>query len=796
IYKLHRPLPSSVIQSELWTRTKERYPRNRVVVVSIEDLRRLDAPISRGLSWERTALETIWHLRNNDHFSELCAIPHLIVRLGLDGAIYWGLRQPGAEGHDATLIYDAQTIEGVSDEACDGSMVGYGSAFTAALTSHLARCVEPVLLSGGDLQVQKEHVVAGIKLGITASRSLLKNGFGTPKTGPHDTEWDKAPTKCKQEPQYPGGELFTDRSAQDLPFSDAAIPMIPGAKESDRGYWRLLESKFSGKSRLLTHAVGTLARRSSPLTTEEVSKLSMRRQVGASQPVSDDPREFWRQPEFDAVLEASTLLNAVPIASFGKHLKTYDRREIEHLRALYSLLAEYSRNRKPVRPLSVAVFGPPGAGKSFGVKAVAAELARRQPSRPLQDLTFNLSQYDSPGQLSEAFHLVRDVSLKGKLPLVFFDEFDSRLNRVQLGWLRYFLAPMQDGEFLDKGEIHPIGPAIFIFAGGTSSTYAEFARPLTLPSDDPEWKRFRTVKAPDFLSRLRGALDIPGLDLNAPYDPYGPAENLPSREAVLLRRAMILAHQVKTKAAHLLDSNGTLQISDAALSALIQLPGFVHGNRSFEAILDMSRLTDADRLQPSCFPADSHVELHANPGHLNQLLGTYQFTADEHQKIAAAIHEAYRQKELERIYPDGSIPDDAKLPPNLKAWKDLSTEFRGSNLEQAEHIPFKLRAAGLWFRKRPAAAGERTPPPPAELPDHVIERIARSEHDRWVTERRKQGWIAARGQDRKHRDDALKHHNCLFRWEELDDDIQQKDRDAVTDIPIYLAAAGFELIDQ
>ncbi len=56
-------------------------------------------------------------------------------------------------------------------------------------------------------------------------------------------------------------------------------------------------------------------------------------------------------------------------------------------------------------------------------------------------LEFNLSQFSGPEEIIDALHRVRDVVLSGKIPLVFWDEFDSRLKDQDLGWLRFFLSP-------------------------------------------------------------------------------------------------------------------------------------------------------------------------------------------------------------------------------------------------------------------------------------------------------------------------------------------------------------------
>ena len=80
--------------------------------------------------------------------------------------------------------------------------------------------------------------------------------------------------------------------------------------------------------------------------------------------------------------------------------------------------------------------------------------------------SFNLSQFRSPEDLVHAIHVVRDMILKAQVTLVFFDEFDSAFEG-ELGWLKYFLAPMQDGVFRDGETLLRIGKCFFVFAGGT-----------------------------------------------------------------------------------------------------------------------------------------------------------------------------------------------------------------------------------------------------------------------------------------------------------------------------------------
>ena len=167
----------------------------------------------------------------------------------------------------------------------------------------------------------------------------------------------------------------------------------------------------------------------------------------------------------------SKVMDLVPVGKWAK-LITIDRSEIESFQSIRNLILQYIKNPSVLNPLCISVFGPPGSGKSFGVKQLAASID----SDAIKDITFNLSQAGNPDALPMMFHKIRDEVLKGKIPLVFFDEFDITLQNQQFGWLKYFLAPMQDGEFRDGEGMHPIGRSIFIFAGGTCQNFNEFKK--------------------------------------------------------------------------------------------------------------------------------------------------------------------------------------------------------------------------------------------------------------------------------------------------------------------------------
>ena len=279
----------------------------------------------------------------------------------------------------------------------------------------------------------------------------------------------------------------------------------------------------------------------------------------------------------------SVLLQS-PVAEFGK-LRTVDRKEIETFHNSRNLILEYLSKKNIKEPLSIAVFGPPGSGKSFGVTQIAKTI-----SDDIEPIKFNLSQFQSLSDLFSAFHIIQSTSLTGKTPLVFFDEFDSDLDSVPYGWLKYFLSPMNDGSFKQGEIIHPIGKCIFVFAGGRNKTFEEF-------DNDKDKDK---VKGEDFISRLRGYIDIAGIDKKQDHD-----------SLYMIRRAMVLRSILERKAKNIF-LGSEANIDPSVLNALIKVPKYKHGARSMEAIIEMSIFSNMRHFERSSLPSSEQLKLHVN----------------------------------------------------------------------------------------------------------------------------------------------------------------------------------------
>ncbi len=293
-------------------------------------------------------------------------------------------------------------------------------------------------------------------------------------------------------------------------------------------------------------------------------------------------------------------------------LRVFSEEEFLQLSALKELMSRYLKLAEPPRPLCVAVFGQPGAGKSFGVEQIYLALKAEHPTLlPLDwkmTTSINLTQVGSPEELAcrlepESVEVRKEKKdPMERVPFVFFDEFDAPLRGRPLGWLSFLLAPMQDGTFLSKGEVRTLKRAIYVFAGGTVHTMESFA--------EREDADFRAAKGPDFVSRLRGHLNVLGPNHTQERD---------LRRALLIREGCERVERARLGEENCKTPRKPMRALDPALvDALLNVGRFRHGARSIHAILEMAAAGASPDvpLQREHLPSDHLLDQHADLGPL------------------------------------------------------------------------------------------------------------------------------------------------------------------------------------
>lgn len=546
-------------------------------------------------------------------------------------------------------------------------------------------CLTAALVREVLLDPAQPKLDRGIGAGIAAARRLHRDGYE--ERGPGRLELG-----------FPLASVVEELTAGRAPLQAVAVPDPTEAT----GYWTILADRCTGD----------LAAKAAEITREGPEQA----------------------------------LAGVPLGRFA-NLVTADRSEIEAFHSVAALIGEYAQDPRP-GPLSIGVFGPPGSGKSFGVKQVSRAVADGRVSEPIE---FNLAQLRSPDDLIDAFHLVRDKALSGQIPLVFWDEFDTTLQGQPLGWLRYFLAPMQDGEFRQGQITHPIGASIFVFAGGTCARVEDFGRTL-------DEETFRQAKGPDFASRLKGFVDVLGPNPQGTDDPY-----------YVIRRAILLRSILRRNAPQLFDGD-RLRIDGGVLRAFLETTEFQHGARSLEAVVATSHLTGSSVYERSSLPPAPQLDLHVDAQDFLALVQRPDLEGPLLERLAEAAHQVYEAGLHEAG--DGPRP----------VYDELSEFQKAENRGNVRDIPAKLALVGCVMV--PASVE----PVPAVLTDDEIDALAREEHERWLRDLGP-GWRHGTPTDK-----ARKLHEAYLPWDELPQDQRDKDRTLVRELPTILHRAGYAMV--
>jgi len=336
LLKMARPMA----QGALWDHLHKNCADRLIVVMTVNDLRLTEVQISRELSWERTAQDVAWELVHNPRVNALSRCAHVVISFDTAGAVLLS-RSPaenqGPSGRAASncrLFFDPTVIEGMWGQQHPGGMIGYTSCLAAGVVRQLM------------LSPDQPNLEQGIQSGLAAVRTLHLEGYGVRGT--------RAPEARLAFPtELIAAELAKDRASFAVAEVQDPVRFLTQPAEVEKarepGFWTILEDRYTG-------------------ALDQVAQ----------------------QIALDG---ADAVLRDVPLGQFGA-LLTVDRREIESFRSIRALVSEYCRQPRQRHPLSIAVFGAPGSGKSFGITEVASSLLPGQ----IKPLEFNLSQFSDPGR--------------------------------------------------------------------------------------------------------------------------------------------------------------------------------------------------------------------------------------------------------------------------------------------------------------------------------------------------------------------------------------------------------------
>jgi RyR domain len=148
----------------------------------------------------------------------------------------------------------------------------------------------------------------------------------------------------------------------------------------------------------------------------------------------------------------------------------------------------------------------------------------------------------------------------------------------------------------------------------------------------------------------------------------------------------------------------------------------------------------------------------------HQVMATRRRIIDGSLDIGAAIAHEHYNKGLGKK----EAMSMRELQAAMRDWTEVLETYRAANRAVADAAMIKLWDAG-W---RPARKGEKGDTAPT-IPAPLLEKMARTEHDRWVAERLMSGWRPVTAGEK--RDNELMAHDKLIGWDSLNEADREND---------------------
>jgi voltage-gated potassium channel Kch len=147
------------------------------------------------------------------------------------------------------------------------------------------------------------------------------------------------------------------------------------------------------------------------------------------------------------------------------------------------------------------------------------------------------------------------------------------------------------------------------------------------------------------------------------------------------------------------------------------------------------------------------------------------------EAMAQEVHASYIE--------DRADEEDEGTRPADRPWDTLSPEMREQNRAHVDGMERQLESVFLAIDTETDWDA-----PQMQLSETQVETMAVLEHDRWMAQRRGDGWKYA-----PKRDNARKLHNLLLPWDELDENARDQDRHLIRVRPSILARAGLKIVE-
>jgi hypothetical protein len=374
------------------------------------------------------------------------------------------------------------------------------------------------------------------------------------------------------------------------------------------------------------------------------------------------------------------------------------------------------------------------------------------------------------------------------------------------------IAPMQDGNFLENGLLHPLGKCIFIFAGATSYKMEAFNPEYFIlikkefndliskqekridnkearENKDKEENQEKAVhdfimkKGPDFLSRIHGFLDVQGPNKRLKYDvEHNEWMDDESDVCYPIRRALFLRNVLDLKDGEKLNMDWGL------LSAFLELSRYLKGSRSMERLLSQLTLKGKEIIIRSDLPSDEIIAMNVNYADFMQKLYKDRQMEEFSETLAVHIHNTWMEFNVTES--------------NFYAeYKKLNYNGRKDNIAAANRIPDVVGVNDI-FRIEARNCGKTESSEDfkkyVEIPEDLkinnnLEQMAEEEHDGWMNERKKDGWrIDPR--NIANRNDYLRLHPSMKPYKELSGSEKEKDRKTIHKYINFLAGSGFMIV--